>query len=189
MSCVVPIIAGMNERFIYDEEIFKGCILEVRKVGLKMHDGQVVQRDLIRYNAAAVILPILDNGSVVLIKNYRFAVDENLYELPAGILEDSEDPALGAARELTEETGYTAGQLVKLGQFYSSPGSTDEILHAYLATELADGDQDLDLYEDIEVEVVSDAEARQMVIDGRIHDAKSISTLSLYWLGLEAAEK
>ncbi len=62
----------------------------------------------------------------------------------------------------------------------------DEILHSYLATELTCGEQDLDQYEDIEVEIVSDAKAREMVIDGRIHDAKSISTLSLYWLGLEA---
>ena len=185
--CVIPIIARMSERFIYDEEIFKGHIFEVRKVGLKMPDGQVVQRDLIRFPGAAVILPVLDDGSIVLIKNYRFAVDEDLYELPAGILEDSEDPAIGAARELTEETGYTAGQLVKLGKFYSSPGSTDEILHAYLATELTDGDQDLEIYEQITVEVVSDAQARQMVLDGRIHDAKSISTLSLYWLGLDTA--
>ena len=176
----------MNERFIYDERIYKGQILDVHRVGLKMHDGQVVQRDLVRYNPAAVILPVLDDGSIVLIKNYRFAVDENLYELPAGILEDSEDPAIGAARELTEETGYMARRLEKLGQFYSCPGSMDEILHSYLATELTGGEQDLDQYEDIEVEIVSDAKAREMVIDGRIHDAKSISTLSLYWLGLEA---
>lgn len=177
----------MSERFIYDEEIFKGHIFEVRKVGLKMHDGQVVQRELIRYSGAAVILPVLDDGSIVLIKNYRFAIDEDLYELPAGMLEDAEDPALCAARELTEETGYSAGRLEKLGQFYSCPGSSDEVLHSYLATELTDGDQDLEIYEQIIVEVVSDAQARQMILDGRIHDAKSISTLSLYWLGLDTA--
>ncbi len=182
---VIPIIARMSERFIYDEVVFKGRILEVRKVGLKMHDGQVVQREFIRYRGAAVILPVLGDGSIVLIKNYRFAVDEHLYELPAGMLEDAEDPALCAARELIEETGYSAGRLEKLGQFYSSPGSTDEIMHSYLATELTDGDQDLEIYEQITVEVVSDAQARQMVLDGRIHDAKSISTLSLYWLGLD----
>ncbi|MCK4601974.1 MAG: NUDIX hydrolase, partial [Phycisphaerae bacterium] len=121
----------MNERFEYDELVFQGKIAEVHKIGLRMGDGQVVQRDFIHYNGAAVVLPVLGDGSIVLIRNYRFAVDEHLYELPAGMLEASEAPTACAARELAEETGYTAGKIEKLGQFYTGPGTTDENMHSF----------------------------------------------------------
>jgi ADP-ribose pyrophosphatase len=171
-----------HKRFEYDELVFKGRVAEVHRVGVKMPDGRVVQRDYLIYNGAAVILPILDDGSIVLIRNWRFAVEEMLYELPAGMLEPGEDPAVGAARELTEETGYTAGRLEKLGEFFTGPGTCNERMHAYLATGLTPGKQRLESYEQIEVEVVSDAQARAMVADGRIHDGKTIAALGLWWL-------
>ncbi len=172
----------MGERFEYDELIFKGKVAEVHKVGLRMSDGNVVQRDLIHYDGATVVLPVLSDGRIVLIRNYRFAVDETLWELPAGMLEPAEDPEACAARELTEETGYTAGKLEKLGQFFTGPGTTDELMHSYLATDLTDGQQDLETYEEITVEVFSDADVQRMVRDGTIHDAKTITALTLYWL-------
>jgi len=171
-----------DQRFEYDEIVFKGRVAEVHKVGVRMPDGRVVQRDWIRYNGAAVILPILDDGSIVLIRNYRFAVEETLYELPAGMLEAGENPAVGAARELTEETGYSAGRLEKLGQYYTGPGSCNELMHAFVATNLSAGPQKLEAYEQIEAVAVSDADVRAMVADGRIHDAKTIATLGLWWL-------
>ena len=171
-----------DQRFEYDEIVFKGRVAEVHKVGVKMPDGRVVQRDWIRYNGAAVILPILDDGSIVLIRNYRFAVEETLYELPAGMLEPGEDPAVGAARELTEETGYTAGRIEKLGQYYTGPGSCNELMHAFVAIDLSAGPQKLEVYEQIEAVAVSDADVRAMVADGRIHDAKTIATMGLWWL-------
>ena len=172
----------MSERFAYNELVFDGKVMQVRKVGVKMPDGRVVQRDLAHYAGAAVILPVLADGSVVLIRNYRFAIDEWLYELPAGMLEPNEDPAVCAARELTEETGYTAGRIEKLGQFYTGPGTTDEVMHAFLAEDLTDGPQQLETYEQIEVDVRPDDEVRARVADGRIHDAKTIAALGLYWL-------
>jgi len=172
----------MGDRFEYDELVFDGLIAKVHKVGLRMGDGQVVQRDFIHYPGAAVVLPVLADGSIVLIRNYRFAVDEHLCELAAGVLEDREDPAACAARELAEETGYTAGRIEKLGVFYSTPGTTDEFLHAYLATELKDGRQNLEPHEQITVEALPEAKVRAMVADGTIHDAKTIATLALYWL-------
>ncbi len=173
----------MNDRrFEYDEIVFKGQVAEVHKVGVRMPDGRVVQRDFIRYNGAAVILPILDDGSIVLIRNYRFAVEETLYELPAGRIEDGEDPAVGAARELTEETGYSAGRIEKLGQFYTGPGTCNEVMHVFAATDLSAGTQKLEVYEQIEAEVVTDAEVRAMVAAGRIHDGKTIAALGLWWL-------
>ncbi|MHC4295162.1 MAG: NUDIX hydrolase [Planctomycetota bacterium] len=172
----------MDERFAYNELVFDGKVAEVHKVGLRMSDGNVVQRDLIHYDGAAVILPVLADGSIVLIRNYRFTVDEHLWELPAGMLEEDEDPAACATRELTEETGYTAGKIEKLGEFFTGPGTTDELMHAYLATDLIDGEQNLERYEEITVEVFPDAKVRRMVVDGTIHDAKTVTALAIYWL-------
>jgi len=172
----------MNERIVYDETVFTGDITEVHRIGLRMADGRVVRRDLIHYGGAAVVLPLLGDGSIAMIRNYRFAVDEQLLELPAGLLEEAEPPELCAARELTEETGYTAGRIEKLGRFFTGPGTTDEVMHAYLATDLTDGRQKLETYEEITVEVLSQRDVRRMVADGEIHDAKTIATLALYWL-------
>lgn len=148
-----------------------------------MDDGRLVRRDFFKYPGAAVILPVLDDGSIVLIRNYRFAVDEHLYELPAGMLEPGEDPEACAARELAEETGYTAARFEKLTEFYSGPGTTDEKMRVYLATELKPGAQALEGYETIAVETHSDDEVRRMIAAGTIHDAKTIAALGVYWLG------
>ena len=176
------IIACMNERFAYDELVFAGKVTEVHKVGVRTSEGEVVQRDWIRYAGAAVVLPVLDDGAIVMIRNYRFAVDEHLWELPAGMLETGEPPDRCAARELAEETGFTAGRIVKLGEFYTGPGTTDERMHAYLATDLTDGLQNLEIHEEIAVEVLPDERVRRMVGDGTIHDGKTLATLGLYWL-------
>jgi len=172
----------MNDRFEYDELVYDGSIAKVHRVGLRMPDGKVVQRDLIHYAGAAVVLPILDDGSIVMIRNYRFAVSQTLLELPAGMLEEGEDPALCAARELAEETGYSAASMEKLGHFYPGPGTNDEVMHSFLATGLTDGRQALEDYEEITVETIPQQQARRMIADGRIHDGKTIATLALYWM-------
>ena len=170
------------ERFEYQQLIFDGRIAKGYTVGLRMPDGSVVRRDYIHYDGAAVVLPVLDDGRLVMIRNYRFAVDEHLYELPAGMLEEGEDPLDCASRELTEETGYTAGRIEKLGQFFTGPGTTDELMHAYLATGLADGRQNLEEHEQITVEILTEEQVREMIASGAIHDGKTIATLALYWL-------
>ncbi len=172
----------MDERFETDELVYDGRVARVRKLGVRMPDGNVVGREMVQFPGAALVLPVLDDGRIVLIRNYRFAVDESLYELPAGMLEPDESPHDTAARELIEETGYTAGRVEKLGQFYTSPGVSDEIMHVFIASELTDGTQQLEQYEEITVEPVDDAEARRMVAGGQIHDAKTIGALALYWL-------
>jgi len=173
----------MNERFEYDELVYDGKVTKVHRVGLRTGDGEVVQRDLVCYGGAVVVLPVLPDGSIVLIRNYRFAVDERLWELPAGMLEEGEPPAACAARELAEETGYTAGSIRELGAFYTGPGTTDENMHAFLATELVAGRQNLERHEEITVQVLPAATVRDMVLSGEIHDGKTIATLALHWLG------
>ena len=170
-------------QFAADELLFCGRIVSLHKVQLRMDDGELIDRELLRYPGAAVVLPVLGDGSIVLIRQYRFAVGQTIYELPAGTLEKGEDPAVCAARELTEETGYTASSIVRLGGCYSAPGSSDEYIHSFLATGLTVGNQALERHEEIGVEVVLDAQARRMVLDGTIRDAKTVATLALYWLG------
>lgn len=138
------------------------------------------RREAVVHPGAAVILPLFDDGSVAMIRNVRFAVDETLWELPAGTLEPDEDPAVCAARELTEETGYRAERIDKLTEFYSSPGICTERMHAYLARGLTHVGQDLDATEQIEVEVIAWDRTMQMVQAGEVRDGKTIAAL-LYW--------
>jgi ADP-ribose pyrophosphatase len=172
----------MNDRFEYDELVFDGIIAKVHKVGLRMRDGKVVQRDYIHYPGASIIVPVLDDGSFVLIRNWRFAVNENLLELPAGCLDEGEDPSVCAVRELVEETGYTAGRLEYLGSFYTGPGISDELIHAYAASQLQKGSQDLEVYEEIAVGVFAQDKIKAMIAEGKVRDAKTITALLLYWL-------
>ena len=172
---------SLPDRFESHTLAFDGRIVKGYAVTVRMDDETVVQRDYLHYPGAAVILPILPSGDIVFIRNRRFAVDEHLLELPAGTLDAGEDPALCAARELTEETGYTARTFTRLGSFYSSPGASDEMLHAFLATDLVAGEQALEAHEEIAVETFDPATVRGMCLSGLIHDGKTLAALGLYW--------
>jgi ADP-ribose pyrophosphatase len=174
-------------RFEYDRLIFKGRVAEFHSVGVRMPDGRVVQRDFIHYGGATVVLPVLADGSIVLIRNRRFAVEEDLLELPAGMLDGPEAPQAAAARELAEETGFVAGRIEPLGVFFTGPGTTDERMHAFVATDLSPGPQRLEPYEEIRVQTFSAQEVRRMIADGTIHDGKTLAAMALYWLRLGEA--
>ena len=143
-------------------------------------DGRVVEQESIEHPGAVTILPILEDGAVCLIRNYRMAVGQWLVELPAGTLEPDEDPAVTARRELQEETGYTCTRLRKLHEFFVSPGILHERMHLYLATGLTAGDSDLQPGEQIQPHVVPWQEALAMTRDGRIQDAKTLIALLYY---------
>ncbi len=136
--------------------------------------------DIIVHPGAAVILPVLDDGRLVLIRNYRVAVGEELIELPAGTLEPGEAPATCVVRELAEETGYRAGQVTPLVSFYSSPGILTERMHTFVATQLTPGPMELDAGDEIEVTTLTLAEALSAVRAGRITDGKTILALLYY---------
>jgi ADP-ribose pyrophosphatase len=136
-------------------------------------------REIVRHPGAVVVLPLLDDGRVCLIRNYRISVNQTLIELPAGTLEPGEEPIQNAERELIEETGYRAAQLQKLHAFYLSPGILDERMHLFLATGLTAGETAREAGEEIDNLVVPWEEALQMAVDGRIQDAKSIVGLLL----------
>ncbi len=140
----------------------------------------VVRRQVVVHSGAAVILPLLDPSTVILIRNRRLAVGEELLELPAGTLEPPEEPIRCAARELEEETGYKAGRLEPLCQFYSTPGFTTERMHVFVATDLTPTGQRLAEGEQIRVEPMSLTDALAATCDGRIVDAKTIASLHVY---------
>ncbi|GAG48053.1 unnamed protein product, partial [marine sediment metagenome] len=136
--------------------------------------------DLLVHPGAAVVLPLLADGQVLLIRNYRFAVDQELLELPAGTLDPPEPPEECARRELAEETGYRAGKLEPLVSFYSTPGMCNEQMHAFVASELVLGETELEPGERIENVPMEYAEALRAIGDGRITDGKTILTLLYY---------
>ena len=170
----------MYER-VSDQTLHAGKIFEVHRIALRGAGGKEMSRDLIRHPGAALILPVHDDGAIAMIRCYRFAVSQVLWELPCGTLEPGEDPQDCAIRELKEEAGYTAQNVEKLGSFCTSPGFCNEIIHAYLATGLTAGQQALDDDEHITVQGLSDGLVRQMVADNTIRDAKTTAALGLYW--------
>lgn len=137
-------------------------------------DGATHDREIVLHPGAVAVVPILDDGRVCLIQNYRTAVDETLIELPAGTLEPGEDPLETAHRELTEETGYRAARMDLLKSFYMSPGILQERMHLYRATGLTDGEAHLDQGEQIDRLEVPWPDAMAMAYDGRIQDAKTL---------------
>jgi ADP-ribose pyrophosphatase len=141
--------------------------------------GQKKTRDIVRHPGACVILPLLDDGRVCLIRNWRVAVGKTLIELPAGTLEPPEPPQVTAERELIEETGYRATKVEFLHAFFLSPGILDEKMHLYLATGLTDGQPAREEGEEIENMLVPFDDAIQMIFRGEIEDAKTI--VGLLW--------
>ena len=121
------------------EILFQGQRFRVERAVQTMPDGSRHVREVVRHPGAVVILPLLDDGRVCFVRNYRVAVGQTLIELPAGTLEPDEDPAETALRELAEETGYRAGRMEHLITFCMSPGILDEQMHLYLADGIAAG--------------------------------------------------
>ena len=159
------------------ERVFHGVRFDIRAVELSGRDGTTTRGEYIAHPGGVVVMPVLEDGRIVLIRNQRFPVGETLWELPAGTLELGEEPAVCAAREVEEETGYRAGEITPLTAFYSTPGFCDEKLHGFVARGLEPVGQSLDPTESIEVEAVSEAEALAMIRDGRLRDAKTICLL------------
>ncbi|MGE3180985.1 MAG: NUDIX hydrolase [Phycisphaerae bacterium] len=150
---------------------------EVVKRSFSLRDGSPAEYDIILHPGAAVILPILDEDRIVMIRNRRIAVEEDVWEIPAGTLEEDEDPAACAKRELTEETGYSAQSLEKLVEFFSTPGICNERMILYVARGLSKGAPSLDDKEEIETHILKFDAALQMARDGEIRDGKSLLAL------------
>ncbi len=162
-----------------DQIMFAGKKFDVLRRAVELGGTRHVF-DIVRHPGAAAILPVLDDGRLVLIRNYRVAVDEELLEVPAGTLDEGEAPEACAARELAEETGYRAGRLTPLVVCYSSPGILNEQMHTFVATDLTPGPIAHESGEQIRVTTMTLRDALDAVRAGRINDGKTILTLLYY---------
>lgn len=142
--------------------------------------GHATALDAVRGPGAVVLVPVLDDGQLVLIRNHRVVVNRILWEFCAGGMEPGEEPARTAARELIEETGYEAANVVHLGTFFTSPGFCDEQMHAFLATGLRHVGQRLEHGEEISVVTRTPEQVWSMIDTGELIDAKSIVAMTLY---------
>jgi ADP-ribose pyrophosphatase len=175
-----------NEEVVESRDVFDGRLIRVRVDRVRFEDGSEHVREVVEHPGAVAIVPVLPNGDLVLVSQYRHAVGRALLELPAGTRERGEDPLRTAMRELREETGYRAGSMTELVRFYASPGWANEELIVFLARDIAAGAADTEADEDLEVKIVNPAEATQLIERGEISDAKSIIGL-LAWLGIRLA--
>jgi ADP-ribose pyrophosphatase len=160
--------------------LFQGSRFRVERAVQVTPDGVEHVREIVRHPGAVVILPLLGDGRVCFVRNYRVAVDRTLIELPAGTLEPGESPDETALRELAEETGYRAGRIEHLLTFWMSPGILDERMHLYLAQQLQPGPMSLDSGEDIQPVLCTWDESFDMVRRGEIRDAKTLVGLLYY---------
>lgn len=161
------------------ETKFTGKIFSVDVVRWKDDAGRLIERAMIQHRGAVLIVPMLDAENVVMIRNRRLAVNETLWEFPAGTAEQNEEPQKTAEREVIEETGYRAGKIELIGEFYTSPGFTNELMRVYLAADLTEVGQNLEPHEEIEVQVMPLARVREMAASGELRDGKSIAALFL----------
>ena len=164
---------NLTEKTLGVEDIYQGQVVNLKVKEVELPDGQISTREVVEHNGGAVVIPY-HQGQVILIKQFRKAAEEVLYELPAGMLEEDEEPSNCAQRELEEETGYRAASLEKVSQFYTSPGFTSEELHLYLATDLTEYEQQMDEHEFVEVEEIPIEKIEKKLASGQFKDAKTI---------------
>jgi ADP-ribose pyrophosphatase len=142
-----------------------------------------IKRNVVKFPKTVGILPLIGKDKIVLIRQFRFPINKEIWEIPAGKLDRGEEPEIGAKRELKEETGYEARELKKIGEFYLSPGYSTEYMYLFLARRLKKGEQNLDKGEKIkEVKIFSKKEVLEMIKTRKIVDAKTI--LALFFSGL-----
>lgn len=159
------------------KEAYKGKVIDLRIIKGKFQ-GKDILKEIVVFPNTVTILPIIEKGKVVLIKQYRFPIEKEIWEVPAGKLDKGEDPADCAKRELKEETGYMAEKLEKIREFYMVPGYSTEYMTIFRATSLKQGEQALDNNEIInKVKVFSLGEALKMIENKEIIDAKTIVAL------------
>jgi ADP-ribose pyrophosphatase len=169
-------------RKIGEEELFRGSLVRVATATFQDPEGNRFQRDVVHHPGAVVVVPLTESGTVIMVRQFRAAIEQELLELPAGKRDvDGEDTKATAARELAEEVGKRAGTLELLARFYNSPGFTDELSWLYLATNLQEVPHDRQGFEEqqMSIEEIPLESAPELIRSGEIVDAKSIIGLSL----------
>lgn len=154
-----------------------GRVFDITVENVTFPNGVNLDMEIIRHPGASAIVPLTEKGEVVMLKQYRHAMGDTLWEIPAGTFDGKEDPLVCARRELLEETGYAAATWTPLGAVTPVPGYSDERIHLFLARDLTAQTQNLDADEIIEVHKVPLERVAAMIIEGRIEDAKTIAAV------------
>lgn len=162
--------------------IYNGKVVTLNVDTVTLPNGVTVDLEMVRHPGASAMVPLKDDGTVVLIRQFRHAAGGFIYEIPAGKLSPGEAPLACAARELEEEIGYRAGSFELLSSIFTAPGFTDEVIHVYKATGLTKGRQQLDRDEVLEIVELPLNEAIGMIQSGAIRDAKTIVGLQAVYL-------
>ena len=159
--------------------IYRGLKVDLALQQVRLRDGTVTDRELVLHRGAVALVPMVDDQHVCLVRNHRYAVDQTLLEVPAGTIDPGESPDQTAQRELLEETGYQAGRIRRIREWYVSPGVMNERMYLYLCEDLRPGPVEHQLDEQLQAFVVAWEEAMAMAVDGRIDDAKSLLALMI----------
>lgn len=164
-----------EEKTLHTEAIFNGRIISLQVDDVSLPNGATAKREIVKHPGAVAVIPITDDGKIIMVEQYRKALERSIIEVPAGKLEPGEEPIVTARRELEEETGYGCGTLTYIQSFATSPGFADEIIHMYAASGLykiehpVAGDDD----EFVELLYVTIEEAEALVQSQAIYDAKT----------------
>jgi 8-oxo-dGTP pyrophosphatase MutT (NUDIX family) len=169
-----------DHEVIWSDYVFEGKLINVRMDTVRLRNGDQREREIVEHPGAVAVVPVLDDGRIVLVRQHRPAVGRSMLELPAGTIEPDEDVAKTAARELEEETGYHGGSLRYLVRFYVSPGWCNEELVVFVADGIVAGDQSPEDDEEIETETVEPQAIPGLIRAGEIADAKTMVGLSTY---------
>ena len=169
-----------EEVCVEENRIFDGKILNVRCDKVRLPSGRIATREVIEHKPAVGMLALTENKTVLLVRQYRYAVHSDMLEICAGLIEPGEDPAQSAEREMQEEMNVKAGKLTRIGEFYASPGFCTELFTLFLAEELEQSALPQDEDENVSVVEVALRDIPTMIREGRIRDSKTFAALS--WL-------
>ena len=162
------------EKMVETTTMYSGIVVNVRRDVAELQNGNKTPREVVEHPGGVGIVPVTRDNKVLMVRQYRYPMEEELLEIPAGKLGAGEDPLECAVRELSEETGCTAGRMVDLGVTYPSPGFCREVLYIYLALDLQDGEMHLDENELLSVEAIDIGALVDMIMRNELPDAKSI---------------
>jgi ADP-ribose pyrophosphatase len=169
----------LTEERVDGRMIYEGRILDLRVDSVRLPDGRLASREVVEHDRAVAILAENDRGEILVVRQFRYAAGEALIELPAGIVDAGEDCEAAAVRELREETGWRPGRIERIGEFFTSPGFSDELLIMYHATGLVWDELPEDEDEFVAPFFLSRDDALKMASDGRVRDAKTL--FGIYW--------
>lgn len=170
----------MSEERVSERRIFDGKILSVRLDEVKLKNGRIATREVVEHKPAVGMLALTGNKSVLLVSQYRYAINEDTLEICAGLIEPGESPEEAAEREMQEELGVKAAKLTKIGGFYASPGFCDEFVDIFIAEDLTSSSLPQDDDEDVKVKEIAYSEIPKLMSDGAIRDSKTYAALA--WL-------